>query len=279
MDLKFAFRTFWASMVASLKMVVRYVSIGGLISFNLAVPLFFVFTSWVISTFMPQTTFFSSKTGITDYMSYLIIGFAFTSFIFSAAFGGSNAIRGEQEHGSAELVFLTPANKIAWLLGKMMGQIIFGVITFCLILFSGFLVFPPRLQVQPNIPVALLSIMLTMLAMTSFGFFYAGTCFLLKKEEELTQVLWPMVTFFSGLAFPVEVLPEWGRIISKMIPVTWGIEATRKALLLGAGIFDSSVLTAFALLILITVVFLPVGALLFSWLEKAAKKAGTLGTY
>jgi ABC-2 type transport system permease protein len=261
-------------------MVIRYISVGGIISFQLAVPLFFVFTSWVISNFMPQTTmFFSSKTGIADYMSYLTIGFAFTSFIFSAAFGGSHAIRGEQEHGTAELVFLTPASKIAWLLGKMMGEILFGVITFCMILFSGFLLFPPRLEVQPNIPIALLSIVLTMLAMTSFGFFYAGTCFLLKKEEELTQVLWPMMTFFSGLAFPVEVLPEWGRIIARMIPLTWGIDATRKALLLGIGFFDPSILTTFTILITLTVVFLPVGALLFSQLEKAAKKAGTLGTY
>lgn len=279
MDLGFAVRTFWASMTSSLKMVIRYVSVGGLISFNLAVPLFFVFTSWVISTFMPQTTFFSSKTGTADYMSYLTIGFAFTGFIFSTAFGGSHAIRGEQEHGTAELIFLTPASKIAWLLGKMMGEITFGVITFCVILFSGFLLFPPHLEVQPNIPVALLSIMLTMLAMTSFGFFYAGTCFLLKKEEELTQVLWPMMTFFSGLAFPVEVLPEWGRMIAKIIPLTWGIGATRKALLLGAGIFDPSVVTAFIILIVLTAVFLPLGALLFSQLEKAAKKAGTLGTY
>lgn len=103
--------------------------------------------------------------------------------------------------------------------------------------------------------------------------------FCLKKEEELTQVLWPMMTFFSGLAFPVEVLPEWGRMIAKIIPLTWGIGATRKALLLGAGIFDPSVVTAFIILIVLTAVFLPLGALLFSQLEKAAKKAGTLGTY
>jgi len=266
-------------MISSLKMVIRYVSVGGLVAFNLAVPLFFVFTSWIISTFMPQTTFFPSKTGTADYMSYLSIGFAFTSFIFSAAFGGSHAIRGEQESGTAELVFLTPSNKVAWLLGKMMGQLIFGVISFSIILLSGFLLFGFHSEVQPNIIMAILSILLTMLAMTSFGFVYAGVCFLAKREEELSQVLWPMMTFFSGLSFPVDVLPEWGRIIARMIPLTWGVDATRRALLLGAGTSDASLLTALGILSLLTVGLLPIGALLFSRLEKAAKKAGTLGTY
>jgi ABC-2 type transport system permease protein len=279
MDSVFIMRTFWASMISSLKMVVRYVSVAGLIAFNLAVPLFYVFTSGVISTFMPQTAFFPSKTGMTDYMSYLSIGFAFSGFIFSAAFGGSQAIRGEQEHGTAELVFMTPANKASWLLGKMMGQLIFGLINFSVILLSGFFLFGFHPEVQPNIPFAILSIVLTMLSMTSFGFVYAGVCFLAKREEELSQVLWPMITFFSGLAFPVEILPEWGKIIARMIPLTWGIDATRKALLLGAGISDPSQLIAIGILSLLTMVLLPIGAVLFSRLEEAAKKTGTLGTY
>lgn len=280
MDVNFVIRTFWASMTASLKMVIRYVSVGGLIAFNLAVPLFFVFTSWVISTFTdPQNQFFPSTTGTADYMSYLAIGFAFTGFIFSATFGGSNAIRGEQEHGTAELVFVTPANKIAWLLGKMMGQLIFGVINFSMIIFLGFLIYGFHPEVQPNIPVAILSILLTVVAMTSFGFVFAGVCFLAKRSEELSQVLWPMLTFFCGLAFPIGILPEWGKAIAYMIPLTWGIDATRKALLLGAGIFDTSVLMAIGILSTLTVVMLPIGALLFSKLEKAAKKTGTLGTY
>jgi ABC-2 type transport system permease protein len=279
MDLGFGFRTFWASMVSSLKMVIRYVSLVGLVAFNLSVPLFYIFTSWVISTFMPQTTFFSSKTGTADYMSYLSIGFAFSGFIFSAAFGGSQAIRGEQQQGTAELVFVTPANKITWLLGKMMGQLIFGFVNFTIILFTGFALFGFHPEVQPNVPLAVLCILLTMLAMTSFGFFYAGICFLAKREEELSQVLWPMITFFSGLAFPLSILPQWGRIIAWAIPLTWGLDATRRALLSGAGIYDVSTLTAIGVLSLLTVILLPIGALLFSRLETAARKTGTLGTY
>jgi len=80
-------------------------------------------------------------------------------------------------------------------------------------------------------------------------------------------------------AFPIDILPEWGKIIARMIPLTWGIDATRRALLLGAGISDTSLLIAIGILSTLTVILLPIGALLFSKLEKAAKKTGALGTY
>jgi len=283
MDLRFIIRTLWASLICSLKMVIRYVSLQGLVAFNLAVPFFFVLTSWIVSKIMTGVSgysqFFTSTTGMTDYLSFVIVGFAFQSFIMSTIFGGGHAIRGEQEHGTAELVFLTPANKVAWLLGKMLGNLIFSFITFFFVILSGMLLFGFRPQAPPNVPTAILSILLSMLAMTAFGFMLAGVCFLAKREEELTQVFWPMLTFFCGLAFPIEILPQWGQIIAKMIPLTYGVDATRKALLLGVGVSDVTLLGQLGILCIQTVILLPIGAILFAKLEKAAKRSGTLGTY
>jgi len=281
MNLHFIIRTLWASLICSLKMVIRYVSLQGLVAFNLAVPFFFVLTSWIVSKIMTgYTVFFTSATGgMKDYLSFVIVGFAFQSFIMSTIFGGGHAIRGEQEHGTAELVFVTPANKVAWLLGKMLGNIIFSFITFFIVILSGILLFGFHPEAPPNVPTAILSILLSMLAMTSFGFIFAGLCFLAKREEELTQVLWPTLTFFCGLAFPIEILPQWGQIIARMIPLTYGVDATRKALLLGVGISDLTLLGELVTLSILTIILLPIGAILFVKLEKAAKRSGTLGAY
>jgi len=281
MNLRFIMRTLWASLICSLKMVIRYVSLQGLVAFNLAVPFFFILTSWIVSKIMTGYTkfFFSATGGVTDYLSFVIVGFAFQSFIMSTIFGGGHAIRGEQEHGTAELIFVTPANKVAWLLGKMLGNLIFSFITFFIVILSGMLLFGFHPQAPPNVPTAILSILLSMLAMTSFGFIFAGLCFLAKREEELTQVLWPLMTFFCGLAFPIEILPHWGQIIARMIPLTYGVDATRKALLLGVGISDPTLLGQLVTLSILTVILLPIGAILFVKLEKAAKRSGTLGTY
>ena len=278
MNLRFVIRTLWASLICSLKEVIRYVSLQGFVAFNFAVPFFFVLTSWIVSQIMGVPTLHWDHQE-ADYLTFVIIGFAFQSFVFSTMFGGGHAIRGEQEHGTAELVFVTPANKVAWLLGKMLGNLTFSFITFFMIIVSGTLLFGFHTQAPPNFPIAILSILLTMLAMTALGFVFAGLCFLAKREEELTQVLWPLTTFFCGLAFPIEILPQWGQVIAKMIPLTYGVDATRKALLLGAGVSDVTLLGELGILCILTAVLLPIGALLFARLERAAKRSGTLGTY
>jgi ABC-2 type transport system permease protein len=264
-------------------MALRYVTLRGLVAFNISVPLFFVLTSWVIGEYMTDSTgvsiFFTETTGMVDYLSFVTIGFAFNSFIFSAVFGGSHAIRGEQEHGTAELVFVTPSNKLAWLLGKMMGNLIFSIITFFVLLIFGAVLFGFHPEAQPNIPLAIIGILLTMIALTSFGLVFAGICFMAKRENELSQVLWPMMVLFGGLAFPITNFPLWWKIIAWMIPVTHGAEITRNALLLGSTFLDHDILIRLATLILQAVILLPIGTTLYTKLEKAARKKGTLATY
>jgi len=283
MELRFMARTFWASLISSLKMVLRYVTLRGLVAFNISVPLFFVLTSWVIGEFMTKGSgfsgFFTETTGMDDYLSFVTIGFAFNSFIFSAVFGGSHAIRGEQEHGTAELVFVTPSNKLAWLLGKMMGNLMFSIITFFILLVFGATLFGFHPKAPPNIPLAIVGILLTMIALTAFGFVFAGICFTAKREHELSQVLWPVMVLFGGLAFPITNFPLWWKIIAWMIPVTHGAEITRNALLLGSSFLDPGILIGLGMLVLQTIILLPMGTILYTKMEKAAKKKGTLATY
>ncbi len=278
--MRFIVRTFWASFISSLKMVLRAVTFRGLIAFNISVPFFFILTSWMSSQIIVGgAEFFTDMTEMPHFLSFVTIGFAFNGFIFSTAMGGAHALRGEQEHGTAELVFVTPSNKLVWLLGKMMGNLTFSLINFAVVLLLGTLIFGFQSNAQPNILAATLFVLLTIIAMTSFGFVFAGVCFLAKREEELSQVLWTMMVFFCGLAFPVEVLPAWGQAIAWMIPITHGVYATRQALLVGAGISDPAILTALGMLVLQTVVLLPIGIALYSRLERKARETGALATY
>ncbi len=280
MDVRFLVRTFWASFISSLKVVVRAVTFRGLIAFNISVPFFFILTAWITLQIMGGGDFFTGLTKMPHFLSFVTIGFAFNGFIFSACFGGAHALRGDQEHGTLELVFVTPANKLVWLLGKIMGNLTFSLINFSVIILVGSVLFGFQSTAQPNVLLAILFVLLTIVAMTSFGFVFAGVCFIAKRERELSQVLWTMMVFLSGLAFPVEVLP-WQELqtIAWMIPITHGVNATRQALLLGAGILDPVILTASGMLILQTIILLPIGLVLYSRLERKARETGALATY
>ncbi len=279
MDALFLVRTFWASFLSSLKMVLRAVTFRGLVAFNLSVPFFFILTSWITLQIMGGGNFFTGLTEMPHFLSFVTIGFAFNGFIFSASFGGAHALRGDQEHGTLELVFVTPSNKLMWLLGKIMGNLAFSLVNFSVILLLGSLIFGFQSTTQPNVWLAALFVLLTIIAMTSFGFVFAGVCFIAKRERELSQVLWTMMVFLSGLAFPVEVLPKWGQVLAWGLPITHGVQATRWALLLGIGISDPAVLTALGMLALQIIVLLPIGIALYARLERKARETGALATY
>ena len=279
MNALFLVRTFWASFLSSLKMVLRAVTFRGLVAFNLSVPFFFILTSWITLQIMGGGDFFTGLTAMPHFLSFVTIGFAFNGFIFSASFGGAHALRGDQEHGTLELVFVTPSNKLMWLLGKIMGNLAFSLVNFSVILLLGSLIFGFQATAQPNVLLAALFVLLTIIAMTSFGFVFAGVCFIAKRERELSQVLWTMMVFLSGLAFPIEVLPAWGQIIAWALPITHGVQATRWALLLGIGFSDPAVLNALGMLVLQIVILLPIGIALYARLERKARETGALGTY
>jgi len=113
----------------------------------------------------------------------------------------------------------------------------------------------------------------------AFGFVFAGICFMAKREHELSQVLWPMMVLFSGLAFPITNFPLWWKIIAWILPVTHGVEITRNALLLGSSFSDPNILFGLGILVLQTIILLPIGTTLYTKMENVAKRKGTLGTY
>lgn len=132
---------------------------------------------------------------------------------------------------------------------------------------------------SPDVLAAVVGVLLTMTSLSAFGFFFAGVCFFAKREEELSQVLWPFLVFFCGLAFPVEVLPVWGQAVSWLIPLTYGIDVTRRALLQGLGLLDPLILSRIGILLIQTVTLLPLGLFLFARLSKTARQTGALATY
>ena len=271
------------SFISELKLVTRYVSIPGMLGFNIAVPFFFVLSSWIVAAIIGgpsgYSAYFTSLTGMADYLAFVTIGFAFNTFIFSTAFGGAHAIRGEQEQGTAEPVFLTPSNKVAWMMGKMLGGQVFGTFGFAVVLASGFFMFGYKPQASPDILTASAAIVLSLASMAALGFVLAGICFFAKREEEISQVLWPTLTFFCGMAFPVQILPSWGQAIAYVMPLTYGVDATRRALILGLGFADPITAQDLFMLLLQTLILMPLGLLIFARLEKEARKTGVLGTY
>jgi ABC-2 type transport system permease protein len=144
-------------------------------------------------------------------------------------------------------------------------------------IFSIFLLGWAIFGVQPNITSWLAvstCIISTMAALVSVGVFFAGFFVLSRAADQLASGLQAPIRFFSGVAFPVSVLPQMLQYVSYMIPVTYGILALRESILLGLDL--GGVWIRIAPLWLLSALFLVLGQITLRVVERQAKKNGTL---
>ena len=83
-----------------------------------------------------------------------------------------------------------------------------------------------------------------------------------------------LLLLFSGVYFPISVLPEWMQPVARLSPATYVLEGMRAALLDGVGL---GTLGGYLLrLVLIGLLAIPVGLAVFRQAEKYAKRTGKL---
>ena len=93
----------------------------------------------------------------------------------------------------------------------------------------------------------------------------------LTKEQESAQLVlgllqFPMM-FLSGVLFPVEQMPSFLQTVSRVLPLTYAVEALRKVMILGAGL--DAILGPLTILIALGVVTMTLGVPLF---DRAVKQ-------
>ena len=115
--------------------------------------------------------------------------------------------------------------------------------------------------------------------MTAFAFALAGLTFLTKKTEDINQVLWTSLVFFTGLAFPVEALPAWAQAISSIFPITYGLSITRGAILRGNHVLDPQLLFPEVSILVLTSIYIPIGYFSFKILFDRSRRKGALTGY
>ena len=73
--------------------------------------------------------------------------------------------------------------------------------------------------------------------------------------------------FLSGVLFPVEAMPAFLQTVSKVLPLTYAVDALRKVMILGAGI--EAVIFPLTILVILAVVTMTLGVPLF---DRAVKR-------
>lgn len=221
-----------------------------------------------------QRAFAASGEG--DFTGFLILGQTVFSFFMGMNWRGGMAIQRERWQGTLEMIFLAPTSRVAFVLAESLFGLVDSGWTVFLAMVLAFLVFGAGFHVADP-AAAVLVVLLTLLAMVALGLFFAGFYVLTRSAGPLSQAVQAPVRFLSGTQFPVSALPGGVQAASYALPVTYGLLATRRALLGGEGL--ATLWDECLALVGMSLLFALLGAWLLGRMEARAKRTGTLHAY
>jgi ABC-2 type transport system permease protein len=156
-------------------------------------------------------------------------------------------------------------SRVSIILGKTLAQTIRNLLQGSLIIILAIFVFGVHVRGTPFLIAAIL-----VLGTISFlGIGIVATT--VAKEQESAQFIlgflqFPMM-FLSGVLFPIEQMPLPLQYVSKVLPLTYAVDALRKVMVLGVGL-DGVIFELF-LLVTISVITISLGVPLF---DRAVRK-------
>jgi ABC-2 type transport system permease protein len=212
-----------------------------------------------------------------EYIGFVVLGGAMTAFWLNVLWSMSTQFYWEKETGNLPLYIISPAPKMAILLGMALGGIVGTSLRAATIIFVGSILFRVRFSVA-NVPLLVLVFALTLVALYGLGMMNASLFLLWGREAwHLASLAQEPIYLLSGFYFPIKSLGFWVAAVASLIPLTLGLDAMRQLLFpSGATLGFLDVRIESAILGVMSVLFLLAARLLLDYMEKIAIREGKL---
>ena len=200
---------------------------------SLAQPLLFliVFGSGLSSSLGGAKAF--GTVGGLSYIQFMYPGIIGMAILFTAIFGAMSIVW-DREFGFLKEVLVAPIDRSAVAIGKALGSttqaMIQGLILLVLAPFVG--VRLSFLTVLAMIPLAAV----LAFGLSAFGVALASTMKSLQGFQVVLNFLMMPMFFLSGALFPLNNLPGWMTVLTRLDPVSYGIDPLRRVVLSESGV-------------------------------------------
>ena len=207
-------------------------------------------------------------------MTYLLVGallWNYLSMLFDVL---SETVSWERWEGTIEYTFMSPSSRVTHLLGMGFYAVIYGILQTALTLGVCYLFFDLDLS-RANYLGALLVLAVASISRVGFGIVAAVLPLLSpEKGQQVSYIVSSVLLLVSGVYYKVSVLPEWMQAIATVSPVTYALRGARAALQDGASV--AQLWDTILVLLVMGVVFIPLGLFVFHLGESYAKRTGKL---
>jgi ABC-2 type transport system permease protein len=164
-----------------------------------------------------------------SYLQFLTPGVLAQSVIFMAIFFGINLVW-ERDLGLLHKLLATPMPRYSIIIGKAFSGGVRSVFQ-AILIFILALIIRVKLNLNPlDVLGVLLVVVLSGMCFSSLSIFLAS---LLKTRERMMgigQVITMPLFFASSAIYPVDLMPSWLKVVSRVNPLTYVVDALRALL-------------------------------------------------
>jgi len=227
---------------------------------------------------------FRELAGSSDFVTFTIIGSSLYAYVMSALWGTGLSLRREQLGGTLETILVAPCNKFSILFGKALSDSVLTTFYAAVQFILASLVFGARIRVE-NLFFAVSAVLLMILALYGIGFVLSGLILMYREPGALLNFVDTLIYTICPVNYPLRTLilffggvGYYVMMVSIVFPLTPALEAVRVFLLPSFNPY-LNIAVAFSYLAAATLVFLILGMLLFSFVEKRIRKKGVVEAY
>jgi len=202
-----------------------------------------------------------AKAGGGNYIDFLAPGVIAMSILFTGIFSGIEIIW-DRQFGFLKETLVAPVPRFQIMLGRTLGgatvAMLQGLFTLILAVVIGF---RPDLA---DIPLTLIFMFLISILFTSLGTAIGSSLSDMQGFQLIMNFLVQPIFFLSGALFPLTSIPGIISIITKIDPLTYGVDGLRGVL---GGIAHFGISLDLLILSVLSVILLGVGSYLFSKIQ------------
>ncbi len=202
------------------------------------------------------------KAGQGNYIDFIAPGVIAMSILFTAVFSGIEIIW-DRQFGFLKETLVAPVSRTTIMIGRTLGgatvAMIQGIIIFLITLLIGF-----RPESLALLPVAFVFMALIAIMFTALGTAIACVLEDMQAFPLIMNFLVMPLFFLSGAMFPLKDLPGPIAVLTRLDPMSYGVDGLRGALI---GMMEFGYATDLAVLVIISAILLAIGSWLFSRIQ------------
>jgi ABC-2 type transport system permease protein len=218
--------------------------------------------------------FIGADQGDARLLLTLMIGATFWNYL-SIVFGFiAETVAWERWEGTLEYTFMAPIRRYTQLLGSTLFAVVYGLVHTAVILLVLTLFFGMDLSRADFLSAGLI-MFIGSASFIGIGMMAAVLPLMyVERGAQMTFVLQSLLLLFSGVYYPISVMPDWMQVVAIFSPATYVLHGVRAGLIDGVPI--TSLFGDVWPLIVMAVVLIPTGVWVFGKAERYAKRTGRL---